>query len=177
MGLLDRENQKYIIQWDDASQSLHGIINNPEGKLIGKFNSVGILRKKIILFDIDKSVILIVSKSINALNTKYTIQDSNKTKLGNVGIIGFLKNVWVLRDDKGKLIIKVNRFDGIYDFHEFNTLDDESVADVGTDMNRKDVEFEYRSTLEINNLDFNRKLIFGLVLAILGNRSDVSPSD
>ncbi len=186
MNLLDPNITKYILKWEGSEglkMTLKATIEKEDGEKIGRVETKGLMTKKTYLFDGDNSEILNSAKSNWSLGAKYDVKDSENNKMGvvNQKLLSRNKNITMKNHNDEEIL----RFEGstfLGDNHEIKSMDGKSIAV----FSRKQ-EFvktgrwrgkTYNTcTLQINDSNFDRKILFGMFISCLSSYLDYYKSE
>jgi uncharacterized protein YxjI len=181
MSFLDQNITEYILTWEGlvGDGVFTALIQKNDGEKIGKIETKGLIIKKTYLFDFENSEILSAAKASWVLaGSKYDVKDSKNNLLGIVTQkVLTRKKKFTMKNPKGEDVLffsgSKNQIQGE---HEINSLD-KNIAKFSVKQN-----FEKRSRwttilhntghLKINDLSFDRKILFGMFVSCLSNYYD-----
>ena len=188
--LLDPTLDKLIIKWEGWGPplDLNAEIQKESGEKIGKITSGGFIRKKAHLFDIDDGIILFTQKRGRRLGggAKYKIKDSNENMIGTVKekTSSSDTKLMIMENSQGVEILK-GESDKFHNIDrtivaKFNRIDRTIVAKF--EIKYEEVEQStwndkiYNTCfLTINDLNYDRKTLFGFFVAYLTSHYDYKP--
>jgi len=180
--LFNPQIENYVISWEEREGSTKGVnalIQLNDFTKIGRIETEGIIYKKISMFDIDNSVVLIANKKIGWTTTRFELKDSDGIEIGraimkNNLFIRTNKSDFIMVNPKDEKILTVKYPSRLVGVNEINTFDGKNVAkfEVKYELIKTDFWRSYDTHtcyLQFSKPDFDRKILWGFLISYISS--------
>ncbi|MCX6012816.1 MAG: LURP-one-related family protein [Chloroflexi bacterium] len=172
-GLLSREQAYYVIKENFCDQCNRDI-HNERGEVIGKLSiSITLFRTDIIIYGIEDEPLILLNSRQLTLHTGYDIRDVSNLLLGRTKktLLPFTQQKMWVEDISGQKILSA---EGSYSGFDFSIVDNNNIliAQIRQSetwpeiFKRYSFDFSNTYTLNVIDLNYDRKLILGFVVVI-----------